>query len=138
MSYIYYCYMGLIPPNSEATLEQLRDRLSNHYGKHNRTHTLELRDSHLRFKIQDYTFDIHYVAAPHVREESGEMAKYYKGDDQAAKLEIQNCPARFEMSGDDDPNLDYFNDSIMIQEAMEALGIILIFDPFRGTFTNQY
>jgi hypothetical protein len=80
-------------------------------------------------------FDIHYVQGADVLEESEAAAKYYAGD-AAIKTAIAQCSARFEMYGDDDHNMDYFNDSLYIQACMEALGRIYIFDPQGGKFMN--
>ena len=134
MGYIYYCNIGLIPTGSTTSLESLKTQLEERLSKQGRPFHSLINGSHLRVKIEGYAFDIHYVDGAHVLEESGDMARYYQGDDPDAKASIARCAARFELSGDDDPNMDYFNDSVTILETWESMGIVHIFDPFGGKF----
>ena len=67
---------------------------------------------------------ISFSDAPHVADESGEIASQFH-------VPCQGCAARFEMSGDD-PDLDLFNDYLIINERLQETGLFVIFDPNKG------
>ena len=60
----------------------------------------------------------------HVAEESAEIAEEFQ-------VPCQGCEARFEMSGDD-PDMDLFNDYLIINERLQEAGSFVIFDPNQG------
>jgi hypothetical protein len=41
---------------------------------------------------------------------------------------------RFELTSDDDPEMDHLNDMIFICQAAETIGHVYIFDPQAGEF----
>ena len=137
MGYIYYCYIGLLPKDSTASVAELQSRLDDRLKRQTRGFSITLIESHLSLKVEGFTFDIHFVDGPHVLEESGDMAKYYSGNDPAEKATIASATTRLEMSGEYDPNMDFFNDSITILECWEAMGIVHVFDPFGGKFLDR-
>lgn len=69
----------------------------------------------------------------HVLEESWELANE---DAQAhpARDRIAQCHTRFELSGGDDFDIDYFHDYGFVLEALEGLGTVCIFDQADQSF----
>lgn len=135
MSYVYYLYLGLVPSHNPASLHDLKSKLAARYAQWKLPHTIEVVDTQLTLTINDYAFTVHHVNAPHVLEESGDIArKYAKDNPQQAAMAA--CATRFEMYGDDDPNMDYFNDSLILQACIAELGDVFVFDPYGGKFMN--
>ena len=67
---------------------------------------------------------IEFNDAPHVVEESQEIAE-------AFGIPCGQCDARFEMSGDD-PDMELFNDYLLVNERLDAAGCFFVFDPTEG------
>ena len=135
MGYAYYLNLCLISPESEATMDHLLPKLQQFYAADGDRIAFSRNGNSLKLKIDDYVFEIRHVEGAEILEESESAAKYYIGDSDT-KSAIALCRARFEMYGDDDHNMDYFNDSLYIQECMEAVAKIYIFDPQGGKFMN--
>jgi hypothetical protein len=47
---------------------------------------------------------------------------------------IARARCRFELTSDDDPDMDHLNDMIFICQAAAAIGQVFIFDPQSGEF----
>lgn len=135
MGYTYYQYFGLIPPGSNATLQGLKEKLYTFYSESEDLFELKLEGNRLQLLLGDYAFTIHYIDAPHVLKESVEISERLKGESDA-KATIASCKARFEMHGDEDEDMDYFNDSLYIQEEWEDFEGVITFDVVNGEFLN--
>ena len=135
MGYNYYQYFGLIAPGSDASLKGLKDKLYTWYSESDDLFDLKLDGNQLQLSLGDYVFTIHYNDAPTVLAESKEMAETLKGDSDL-KTAIASCAARFEMHGDTDEDMDYFNDSLYIQEHWEDFEGVYTFDIVNGELLN--
>lgn len=69
----------------------------------------------------DGTLDLAIANEPHVEIESNEIAESYS-------IPCQGSCSRIEMSGDD-PDMELFNDFLLINERLQATGNFVIFDP---------
>ncbi len=135
MGYNYYEYLILIAPNSEATMEGLKQKLEAFYANDERTVVVSLNSGRITVNIDGYELYVDYSNAPHVVIESQELAEEFaKG--KAEQAVIATCAARFEMAGAPDPETDYFNDSLYVQESMEEFSGVFVFDPMDGSFMN--
>jgi hypothetical protein len=135
MGYTYYQYMAMVAPETSASLETLQASLDAFYSKIKRPYRSAISGNQLTLTLADYKFYVYYATEAHVLEESREMAQTYIGD-ASTKAAIARCATRFEMHGDDDPDMDYFNDSLYLQEQIEALGTVYILDPIGGNWMN--
>jgi hypothetical protein len=135
MGYTYYQCFGLISPKSYINLESLKSKIDAEYSRSTVPGETILKGQKLHVKIEHYQFYIVLATGSHVLEESVEMAAYAK-DDPEKMADIQLCTKRFEMYGDPDPNMDFFNDFLLMQECMQAMGPVHIFDPQSGTFLD--
>lgn len=92
-----------------------------------------IKAEQLTVVVDGFHFYIDYSDQPHVLEESIEIASEFAADrpDRAA---IAKTSCRFELSSDDDPDMDHFNDMLFLCHAMESLGPMYIFDPQEGEF----
>ena len=78
-----------------------------------------------------FRLTIRHSAAAHVREESAEIAAVH-GRDGPERAAMAACRERLEISGDDDPGMDRFNDFCLVIEAIEGCGRVYPFDPNAG------
>jgi hypothetical protein len=81
---------------------------------------VERKHSRVRITAGSAILDIAWDAAPHVAEESNEIAERYA-------IPCEGCRGRFEMEGDD-PEMELFNSYLMINERLQAIGCFVIFD----------
>ena len=86
--------------------------------------TVECRGTSVIRKSGGAYLQVDFSNGPHVIEESKEIAVAYG-------IPCDHCAARFEMNGDD-PDMDLFNDYLLVNERLEATGNFFIFDPIEG------
>lgn len=135
MGYTYYSYLALIPDGTAVTLDTLYDKIKNAYQNDSRGATVERGNTRVLLDIDGWTMRIYLSDAEHVISESRELAdEFAKGHPKHDA--IAACKRRFETAADSDHNMDYFNDSITIQEVMESFGEVYIFDSNTPEFTN--
>lgn len=124
-------YTNFILPlaQEEGFLERIKTQLSVRY---------QLEDSGLHFiiKIKDYCFYFSFIQEDWVIEESKDIAQNV-GSHRADKQLIANCKSRIEVSADDDFDMDYFNDFMMLMEVISEKEKVVIFDYESGTFFDE-
>lgn len=127
-SYAYQT-LALILPDSEATRDLLCVKLAESFPN------IHLKNEHSRviMNFGNWQFFIYYNDAPHVIIESQEIA-YQFATDREDKGVIAACKARFELYGELDPNMDYFNDYICVLQELETFTGVILFDPKIGEF----
>lgn len=81
---------------------------------------VEREGSHVRVTAASGSLDIAWHNAAHVVEESDEIAERFG-------VPSHGCKSRFEMAGDD-PDMELFNDYLLINERLQASGKFVIFD----------
>lgn len=81
---------------------------------------VERNGSHIRIATGSGSLNISWNNAAHVVEESNEIAERFGAPSQGL------C-ARFEMTGDD-PDMELFNDYLLINERLQETGKFIIFD----------
>jgi hypothetical protein len=79
-------------------------------------------------------FTVHPEDGPHVLEESANLAGQPKiRTKKSLADEVRACPKRIEVSGDDDPEMDHFNEYLAVLQALEkALPGVVLIDPREG------
>lgn len=90
------------------------------------------RRARIEFSREEYYFYLALVDESWVTEESRAIA-----DNQAKRSEsevIWNCPHRIEFYGDDDLNMNYFNDYFALMEEIRKMPGAIIFDYPNGQF----
>ncbi len=97
--------------------------------------TVIQRDSDFKVKWPNFGIEIHLSDLPHVLEESREIAeRFAKGRTEQER--ISQCFTRVEITGDEDPGMEYFNDYCYIISAIENIGIVYTFDQGSLQFMN--
>ena len=134
MANSFYSYLAFIHPDSDADIDTLKSKLTDFYALQDNSHQPEiiLNGNTLSISFSDgYTFYITSVKGNVVNEEAIEMAETQKvdvGEEPFDAQKLKKCHQRFEMHGDQDFGMDYFNDSIFILEQLEDFKEIFIFD----------
>ena len=124
-------YNNFIIPlaHEDGFWERIKTHLINHYE-------LEDRGSHFIIKVKNYCFYFSYIQEDWVAEESQDIANNAAKHREDKQL-IANSKSRVEVSGDDDFDMDYFNDFVMLMEVIENCEKVVIFDYESGTFFDE-
>ena len=72
-----------------------------------------------------------YIAQPYVLEESQEIATRF-GKNRPDKDMIAKCNRRITTASNPDPNMDYFNDYVLVLQVFEKIPNSYIFDNQAG------
>ena len=132
MGYTYYSYLAYITSDSAADLPGLHARLQASFAQLQLASEplFTLADNELTITLTTYHFTIHYATEAHVHEEAQEFAADSPVDLTGQPVDparLGACTRRFELRGDPDPDMDYFNDSLTILEALEEFeGVIVL------------
>lgn len=134
MGYSFYQYFGIIPNDSKASLEGIEKNLKAFYEKSTGsegkpTITLKAKEINISFP-SGYQFNIGLSDEEHVHAEAQELAEDFKVDWNEKSIDkqvIETSRARFEMSADEDFDMDYFNDSLFIVEQLEKEDGVVVF-----------
>lgn len=133
----YYRLMVLLSDETTLTVESLADRLKKRFAYDlNVTVVVEGEKADLLLvQWGDWSFHLGYESEPHVVIESEEIADHYAASHPEQK-KIAACKRRLSMSGDDDPNMDHFNDYLFVMEILESFPGVYLFDPQDGAFVS--
>jgi hypothetical protein len=127
--------MLMIHPDRPIGIRDLRATLEQTYARLRGNAPIPAITVHgrlLELAFPGLTFRVSYDDAPHVIEESSEIAARFAAgrSDQAA---IALCASRFFVETEDpDENMKYFNDFVTIVSCAEKAGRIFQFDPVSG------
>ena len=130
----FYKYTIFIHPDSDAGIATFKDKLFAFYENTEIKDkpTIELDGLNLIIAFSDrYSFYLKLNDEDYVNEEAKEFANELKLDWNEEPFDaekLRNCQKRFEMHGDPDFDMDYFNDSLFILEQIEDFSEIIIFD----------
>jgi hypothetical protein len=129
MANSFYSYSAYIPPSSNADIKVLKEFLDAFYQESDNKITLS--DNQITITFDDeYDFYIYLAEEEHVNQEALEIADYLKEDwneNFYDKEKLKASKKRFEIWGDPDFDMDYFNDSLFIIEQVEKFNDIIIF-----------
>lgn len=131
MSYTFYQYQAFIQPDSDADLTVLKNKLESFYAKTKSPPNISQVDKTITVAFDNYKFQIFLSDEGHVIEEAAEIANDRATDyaeNNFDKEKLKTSSKRFEISGEDDIDMDYFNDSLFIVEATEKFKGVIVFD----------
>jgi hypothetical protein len=125
----------LIHPSTPVTRDELLNSISQFYGKSKGVapQIAARGTSGIRIQFPGFGFSIVKDGASHVIEEAKEISTRY-GTATGKQHRISDCNTRFDVQGDDDPDMEYFNDYLYIIEAAQKLGEAYAFDNASATF----
>jgi hypothetical protein len=133
-----YQYMFLLT-DPKYTLQQLQTWLEAYYQKKiaEQKANLELPlPGHLLLHLGTYRFHFIHKDEDWVKEESAEMADNYRGN-AVSKDQIRQCASRIEFYGDEDPQMDYFNEQFSLLQRLKDEPGLLIFDYLNNQFIQE-
>lgn len=135
MGFTYYSYLVLLPDSTPVSLTDLYERLKKAYVNDTRNVDIELDLTRVVLAIDGWTLRIYLSDDEHVADESRELAEEFaKGHPKQER--ISGCKRRFETGADSDSNMDFFNDSLTVLDAMESFGEVYVFDSNTPGFSN--
>ncbi|QSW88124.1 hypothetical protein J0383_17880 [Flavobacterium endoglycinae] len=129
MANTFYSYSAYITPSSNADITVLKDYLEDFYQEENPEILLSNNEIKITFD-DEYNFYIYLATEEHVNQEALEIADDLETDfneNLYDKEKLKASKKRFEMWGDPDFDMDYFNDSLFIIEQIEKFNDIIIF-----------
>jgi len=133
MAKTFYSYLAYIQPTSNADIKLLKTNLDDFYSNQDNEYRPSISISNNEIKLtinRDYHFYINLSNEPHVIEEAIEFSENSKNDWAENPFDIKklkSCNKRFEIWGEEDYDMDYFNDSLFIIEQIEKFSDIIIF-----------
>lgn len=133
-----YQYMFLLT-DPKYTLQQLQTWLEAYYQKMIAAQKASLElplPSHLLLHLGNYRFHFIHKDEDWVKEESAEMADNYRGS-AVSKDQIRQCASRIEFYGDEDPQMDYFNEQFSLLQQLKDEPGLLIFDYLNNQFIQE-
>jgi hypothetical protein len=131
MTYSFYQYLAFIQPGSDADLTVLKNNLVSFYAKTNRHPNISQIDKTITVAFDNYKFQIFLSDEGHIIEEAAEIANDRTTDyaeNNFDKEKLKASSKRFEISGEDDFDMDYFNDSLFIVETIEKFKGVIVFN----------
>jgi len=133
MANTFYSYLAFLQPSSNGNLLVLKQNLETFYEKQTVADKPEITlDDNLITLVfnEEYEFHVFFSDEEHVNQEAKELAEEYEFDwneNPFDKEKLKTCIKRFEVWGDDDFDMDYFNDSLFIIDEIEKFTDVIIF-----------
>lgn len=133
MANTFYSYSAYISPYSNADIQVLKEYLDVFYNESDTGDKpqIVLSDNQITITFNaEYNFYVYLSNEKHVNEEAVEIADYLETDWNEKvydKEKLKTAVKRFEVWGDPDFDMDYFNDSLFIIDQIEKFNEIIIF-----------
>ncbi|KAF2517014.1 hypothetical protein [Flavobacterium foetidum] len=133
MAYSFYSHLAFLPPSSNADLAVLKNHLETFYARPVITDKpkIILNGKQITVTFKDgYNFYIYLSEEKHVNQEALEIAEDLEEDWNEKPFDKEKLKAsnkRFELWGDQDFDMDYFNDSLFIVNQIEKFDDVIIF-----------
>lgn len=133
MANTFYSYSAYLLPHSNADIQVLKEHLDAFYTESDAAEKpqIVLSDNQITITFNDeYNFYIFLSDEKHVNEEALEITDYLETDWNEKVYDnekLKTSAKRFEVWGDPDFDMDYFNDSLFIIDQIEKFNDIVIF-----------
>ncbi|MGO4293929.1 hypothetical protein [Chitinophaga sp. RAB17] len=133
MANSFYSYLAFILPDANANIDTLKNALTDFYSgpEIENQPTVSMNENEITVRFEDdYTFHIAFSNDAHVNVEARELAEEQALDwNEAAfdKAALARSTSRFEIWGEEDYDMDYFNDSLFIIQKIEEFNGVIIF-----------
>ncbi len=101
----------------EHPMKRMETLLINHYAKQKICPKIITNGKYLNLEFADYKFYLTYIEEDWVILESKDIADSFSKH-REDKEKIANCTSRIEFYGEEDFNMDYFNESLFIIETI--------------------
>lgn len=127
----FYNHLAFIYPESNVTIEDVKISLEEFYTNKKIKPSIMQSDNDIVLKFDNYKFHIHLSKDKHVIEEAREIAEDRNIDWADKKFDkelLKQSSSRLEIWGEEDFDMDYFNDSLLIVETIGKLDGLTIFE----------
>ena len=126
---MFYEILALTGDSQVTNLVILQAKLRSRYQQHKSAPDLIefISEKQLIIKWTNFQFTIYKNTESYVLEESQDIARNFPQYPKIAK-----CDRRLEVSSDEDRQMEHFNDYIFIQETIEHLGRVFLYEPQTG------
>lgn len=122
-----YQAFAFLQDDSDFDIEVLRQRLVKRLSAMKVVH----EGRNISLQVPEMVFRVHLADEPFVAQESLGISEHFALCPLAA--EIAECKRRVEIcSTDPDPEMEYFNDYIILCETLEGFRGVILFDPTSG------
>ena len=123
MGYSFYQYFAFFTEGSDASLEALQQKLEQSYAGLGRQPEITLNGEQLVLRFGTYHIKVDLNREDYVQEEAQEVGDHFLHNWKEEPLNIEllkTCKQRFEVAGEEDYDMNYFNDSIYVVEAIDS------------------
>jgi hypothetical protein len=122
----------MLPTTTQVTLPEIETRLRTLFSNSIKTRPdfqISQRADYIELNFTNYRFYVGIADEPHVLREAQEIAAEFP------EVEFKGeYDKRIEISADDDPNMDYFNDFVFIVEELQNLEGAIAYQHRIGQF----
>jgi hypothetical protein len=132
MGYTYYQTIILIPANVQLAFAEVVHPLKHHFAEIKHPAEFMLEGDKLTIQMDD-DWALYVNWLNDVRIEANEIADWFAKDRPDQDV-IASTDRFISTSGDQDPNMDHFNDYVYVLEVLEDLPNVYVFDPINGEF----
>ena len=137
MGYVYYENLVFISESSDFSLLILKEKLDTFYKTDDRKINTTIVEDTINVKIDNYEFYIGLNEESYVADEIREIVEDC-AKDRDDKDVLLTCKKRLEISGgDEDFDMDYFNDSLYINEKIQEFKNVFIYNPQENKFDDE-
>lgn len=123
MGYSFYQYFAFFNEHSDASLEALKLKLEHSYAGLDRRPEITLQGEQLVLRFGTYHIRVDLNREDYVQEEAQEVGDHFLQNwkEEPLNLELlKSCNQRFEVAGEEDYDMNYFNDSLYVIEAIDS------------------
>lgn len=123
MGYSFYQYFAFFTEDSDASLEALQQKLVQSYAGLDRQPEITLNGEQLVLRFGTYHIKVDLNRQDYVQAEAQEVGDHFLYNWKEEPLNIKllkTCKQRFEVAGEEDYDMNYFNDSIYVVEAIDS------------------
>ena len=130
---MYECLV-IVDPATDIPVDLVAAELRRFYaGKPDSPSELALEGDLIELRWPGYTLSVGRSSLPHVLEESQGIASEFAGE-HPARERIGLCSSRYEVVGEDDREMQHFNDYLFIGEVLARLGTVYRFESTSSQF----
>jgi hypothetical protein len=132
VGYRYYRLTAFVPPTSTLTFQQIAERIKEYIGTSNNVR-VSLGEKQVSISYDGWSLRVYWEDEHYVMSESKDFAEHPLTPEPYRTF-IASCHRRITTAADDDPNMDYFNDYVIVINALESFGEFVIHDDNTNEF----
>lgn len=137
MGYTYYQSMVLIPPDNPLVFADVVEMMRQRFSRLSVPCQITVEGNKLILQHDSWSLRLYWEQSADVGTESQEIARLFAVA-RADQEKFASCDCRLTTAGDDDPNMDFFNDYAFVLEILNKLVDVYRFDPYDGKFVNEF